>query len=592
MFLGGLFVWRDLVAWVFVGLAMADASLFLQVVESRGLVSVEQLRVVRSSLPRASDQELLEALFSKGYVDRKAVVREVAREFAIDSIDLSTAPWPDNVRALLDEDLARRFQVFPLSGGRDRLRVAVADPLLELDTLSHLLGKQVEPVLAMEEDVEIAIDASYLNRSETASARLTLEERRLADEVAVTDKTVEIVTTLTGEDDAPIIRLVQVIISEAIAMRASDIHFEPLETRFRVRFRVDGQLQELPNPPPQRLQLPVVSRIKVMAKMSIAEKRLPQDGRIQVKVEGVEYDLRVSSLPTAYGESVVMRVLDKSSLMLGLPELGFLPDDQEVYERMIAMPDGMLLVTGPTGSGKTTTLYSCLHFLNKPDRKIITVEDPIEYQMPGINQVPVKKEIGMSFAAALKAILRQAPNIIMVGEIRDAETAEIAINASLTGHMVFSTLHTNDAPSAVTRLVDIGVKPYLVATSLRAALAQRLVRKICPACRERYEPTLREIHAIGLDPAAARTATFMRGTGCEECHDQGFRGRIGVFELFKVNDEVERLIYSNGNSAQLRSLSRQLGMRSMREDGVRKVMVGMTTVEEVLSVTVDEPSML
>jgi general secretion pathway protein E/type IV pilus assembly protein PilB len=251
----------------------------------------------------------------------------------------------------------------------------------------------------------------------------------------------------------------------------------------------------------------------------------------------------------------------------------------------------MLLVTGPTGSGKTTTLYSCLHFLNKPARKFITVEDPIEYQMPGINQVPVKKEIGMSFSAALKAILRQAPNIIMVGEIRDLETAEIAINASLTGHMVFSTLHTNDAPSAVTRLVDIGVKPYLVATSLRAALAQRLVRKICPSCRERYEPSLREVHAVGLEPANARAATFMRGRGCPDCHDQGFKGRIGVFEIFHVNEEVERLIYSNGTSAQLRSLSRQLGMRSMREDGVRKVMAGMTTVEEVLSVTVDEPAL-
>ncbi len=571
---------------------MADASLILHVVESRGLVSDEQLRALRAALPLAGDDELVEALFSKGFADRKAVVREMAKEFAIDSIDLSEAPWPDNARALLEESLARRFQAFPLSGSQDRLKVAISDPLQELDTLSHLLGKQVEPVLALEEDVEIAIDASYLDASLTASARLSEEERKLADEVQVAESGVEIATKLTGEDDAPIIRLVQVIISDAIDMRASDIHFEPLETRFRVRFRVDGTLQEIPNPPPQRLQLPVISRIKVMGKMSIAEKRLPQDGRIQVKVEGTEYDLRVSSLPTAYGESIVMRVLDKSGLMLGLPELGFLPDDQEVYERMITMPDGMLLVTGPTGSGKTTTLYSCLHFLNKPDRKIITVEDPIEYQMPGINQVPVKKEIGMSFSAALKAILRQAPNIIMVGEIRDLETAEIAINASLTGHMVFSTLHTNDAPSAVTRLVDIGVKPYLVATSLRAALAQRLVRKICPNCRERYEPSLREIHAVGLDPANARAAAFMRGTGCPECHEQGFRGRIGVFELFNVNEEVERLIYSNGTSAQLRTLSRQLGMRSMREDGVRKVMAGMTTVEEVLSVTVDEPTMV
>jgi len=568
---------------------MADSTLILQIVESRGIVSSEQLRVVREASPNASDEEVLETLYSKGYADRKTVVRELAEEFAIDSIDLAEAPWPNNAREILDESLARRFQAFPLWAGRDRIRVAISDPLQELDTLSHLLGKQVEPVLAVEEDLEIAIDASYLDSSETASARMSKEERKLADEVQVAEGGVEIAANMMGEDDAPIIRLVQVIISDAVRMRASDIHFEPLESRFRVRFRIDGQLQELPNPPPRRLQLPVISRIKVMGKMSIAEKRLPQDGRIQVKVEGTEYDLRVSSLPTAYGESIVMRVLDKSGLMLGLPELGFLPDDQEAYERMIAMPDGMLLVTGPTGSGKTTTLYSCLHHLNKPDRKIITVEDPIEYQMPGINQVPVKKEIGMSFSAALKAMLRQAPNIIMIGEIRDLETAEIAINASLTGHMVFSTLHTNDAPSAVTRLVDIGVKPYLVATSLRAALAQRLVRRICPTCRERYEPTLREMHAIGLDPETARAATFMRGRGCDDCHEQGFKGRIGVFEIFKVNEDVERLIYSNGTASHLRTLSRQLGMRSMREDGVRKVMTGMTTVEEVLSVTVDEP---
>ncbi|MBC2604918.1 GspE/PulE family protein [Pelagicoccus albus] len=569
---------------------MADSTLTLQIIETSGLVTSDQLRVVRTSLPDASDDEVLESLYSKGYADRKSVVRELANEFAMEWIDLSEAPWPQDARALLDEPLARRFQAFPLSSGVDRIRVAISDPLQELDTLSHLLGVQVVPVLAAEEDVEIAIDASYLDARQTASARLSIEERKLAEEVRVDDSEVEIATNLTGEDDAPIIRLVQVIISEAVRIRASDIHFEPLETRFRVRFRVDGQLQEMPKPPPRRLQLPVISRIKVMGKMSIAEKRLPQDGRIQVKVEGVEYDLRVSSLPTAYGESIVMRILDKSSLMLGLPELGFLPDDQETYERLITMPDGMLLVTGPTGSGKTTTLYSCLHFLNKSDRKIITVEDPIEYQMPGINQVPVNKAIGMSFSAALKAILRQAPNIIMIGEIRDLETAEIAINASLTGHMVFSTLHTNDAPSAVTRLVDIGVKPYLVATSMRAALAQRLVRKICPACCARYKPTAREMNAIGLDPLTSGQTTLLRGKGCDECHDLGFKGRIGVFELFKVVDEVERLIYSNGTSAQLRSLSRQLGMRSMREDGIRKVMAGLTTVEEVLSVTVDEPA--
>ena len=568
---------------------MADAALILQIVESRGLVSNDQLVALRSSLDSSTDEAVLEALSSKGYVAEQAIIDAVAREFSIASINLAEANWPANPAALLSEAHARRFRAFPLSSNRDALTVAIADPLEDIDTLSHLLGKQVVPVLASEDDVEIAIESSYMSVQEGATARLGREQKRLADEIAEAQSHVEIDHSLSGDDDAPIIRLVQVIIAEAIRLRASDVHLEPLEKRFRLRYRVDGTLQEVTNPPPKHLQMPVISRIKVMSKMSIAEKRLPQDGRIQVKVEGVEYDLRVSTLPTAYGESVVMRILDKHSLMLGLPELGFLPDDQGVCERLISMPDGMFLVTGPTGSGKTTTLYSFLQFVNKSDRKIITVEDPIEYQMAGINQVPVKKEIGMSFAAALKAMLRQAPNIIMVGEIRDRETAEIAINASLTGHMVFSTLHTNDAPSAVTRLVDIGVKAYLVATSLRAALAQRLVRRSCPSCRRQYEPTLRELHAIGLDPVSARSATFMRGSGCEACHQQGFKGRFGVFEIFRVNEEMERLVYSNGTTSQLRSLSRQMGMRTMREDGVRKVMNGMTTIEEVLSVTVAEP---
>jgi len=568
---------------------MADASLSLQIVRSRDMATEEQLAQARDGLAQASDEALLNALLDSGVLERGMLMRAIAEEFAMDWIDLSEAPWPPDVRALLEEKHARRFKVFPLSRSRTLLRVAVFDPLQDLDVLSHLLELQVEPVLALEEDLEIAIDASYLDAHLAAAARLKREEETLASEAEAEQRDVEISQEMMGEDDAPIIRLVQVIISDAIRQRASDIHLEPLESRFRVRFRIDGTLQETPNPPPQRLQLPVISRIKVMGKMSIAEKRLPQDGRIQVTVEGVEYDLRVSSLPTAYGESVVMRILDKSSLMLGLPELGFQPDDQELCERLIGLPDGMLLVTGPTGSGKTTSLYSCLHHLNKADRKLITVEDPIEYQMDGINQVPVKREIGMSFAAALKAILRQAPNIIMVGEIRDLETAEIAINASLTGHMVFSTLHTNDAPSAVTRMVDLGVKPYLLASSLRAVFAQRLVRRICKDCKERYEPLVRELNALGIDREMGRRAAFMRGSGCEACFEQGFKGRVGIFELFRVNEEIERLIYAGGTSAELRSMALQLGMRTMREDGVRKVMAGATTVDEVLSVTVQEP---
>ena len=482
--------------------------------------------------------------------------------------------------------------MFPLEFVDGSLLIAIANPLEveSLDGLSHLIKTPIEPVLADGRQIEEAINTRY-DRNSLAESEIDEEK---SDDVAVQvrDETLDVEQDGPDESDAPIIRLVQVIIAEAIRKRASDIHLEPLDTRFRVRFRIDGELQEMANPHPKRLQLPVISRIKVMGRLSIAEKRLPQDGRIQVRVEGVDYDLRVSSLPTAYGESIVMRILDKTGLMKGLPELGFFSDDQEVFERLVTLPDGILLVTGPTGSGKTTTLYSCLNYVNKPDRKIITVEDPIEYQMPGINQVPVRKRIGMTFAAALKAMLRQAPNIIMVGEIRDRETAEIAINASLTGHMVLSTLHTNDAPSAVTRLVDIGVKPYLVATSLRASMAQRLVRRICPDCKQPHEPTRRELLAIGLDRESIRDARFMRGAGCPKCHNQGVKGRFGIFEIFEINEEIEKLIYTGGTAAQMRSIAKELGMRTMREDGVRKVLAGQTSVEEVLSVTVDEPALV
>jgi len=377
------------------------------------------------------------------------------------------------------------------------------------------------------------------------------------------------------------------IILEAIQRRASDIHIEPLEKRFRVRYRIDGVLQEVENPP-KRLQAAILSRLKIMANISIAEKRIPQDGRIQIGVGGKQLDLRVSSLPTAHGESIVMRILDKEGLTLGLPELGFFSDDAATFEKLISLPDGILLVTGPTGSGKTTTLYGCLHFINKPDRKIITVEDPVEYQLNGINQVPVRHDVGMTFAAALRAMLRQAPNIVMVGEIRDLETAEIAINASLTGHMVFSTLHTNDAPSAVTRLIDIGVKPFLVSTALRAVMAQRLIRKICSKCKRPYTPDVKELRSLNITATQAASATFAKGDGCADCNATGFRGRNGIFEIFVINEEIQKMIYEHVGSAKLRDKARALGMRTMREDGLRKVMAGLTTIDEVVSITVGD----
>jgi general secretion pathway protein E/type IV pilus assembly protein PilB len=387
------------------------------------------------------------------------------------------------------------------------------------------------------------------------------------------------------EDDAPIIRYVNSLIVDAIRRKASDIHLEPLEKRFRVRFRIDGVLQEMKGPP-KRLQASVISRLKLMAEVSLAEKRIPQDGRIQARTGGRDIDLRVSVLPTVYGESIVMRILDKEGLKLGLPELGFFADDQAKFQGLISGSDGVFLVTGPTGSGKSTTLYSALNYINKPDRKIITVEDPVEYQMAGINQVQVKRDVGMTFAAALRAMLRQAPNIVMIGEIRDLETAEIAINAALTGHMVFSTLHTNDSVSAVTRLVDIGVKPFLVSAALRGALAQRLVRRVCQACAQPYKPTAKELYTIGMSEQDIAGATPMKGAGCPKCNERGYKGRRGVFELFVITEEVQEMIYGGATLVSLRRKAREAGMRTMREDGQRKVASGMTTIEEVMGATV------
>ncbi len=571
---------------------MSDSALIIQLIVRKGLVSKEQLRILEEGSERVDPNGLFEELVKKGFVERKTVYRLLADEFAMRFVDFTELDLPKDPDDYLQETIARQFRVFPLEFVDGSLLIAIANPLEveSLDGLSHLIKTPIEPVLADGRQIEEAINTRYDRNSLGASE---IDEEKSEDvSVQVRDETLDVEQDGPDESDAPIIRLVQVIIAEAIRRRASDIHLEPLDTRFRVRFRIDGELQEMASPPPKRLQLPVISRIKVMGRLSIAEKRLPQDGRIQVRVEGIDYDLRVSSLPTAYGESIVMRILDKTGLMKGLPELGFFSDDQDTFERLVTLPDGILLVTGPTGSGKTTTLYSCLNYVNKPDRKIITVEDPIEYQMPGINQVPVRKRIGMTFAAALKAMLRQAPNIIMVGEIRDRETAEIAINASLTGHMVLSTLHTNDAPSAVTRLVDIGVKPYLVATSLRASMAQRLVRRICPDCKQPHEPTRRELLAIGLERESIRDARFMRGAGCPKCHNQGVKGRFGIFEIFEINEEIEKLIYTGGTAAQMRSIAKELGMRTMREDGVRKVLAGQTSIEEVLSVTVDEPTLV
>lgn len=566
----------------------------VQLALDKGVLHPDQVAAARAVVVGHTDltttpPRLLDVLIAEHGFSAKRAAQLLADEFGMPMIEMANVRASTELMALLPRALAVKYTAFPVAREHNAIRVAISDPLDvdAIDSLSHYLKTSIEPVVAPADEIRAHIDRFY-GKDEESMEKLLNDISTGDDAQIVAGTTAAGAGSTEGDnDDAPIIKLVYQIILEAIARRASDIHLEPLEKRFRVRYRIDGVLVETDNPP-KRLQLAMISRLKIMANISIAEKRIPQDGRIQVTAGSKSIDLRVSSLPTAHGESIVMRILDKEGLQLGLPELGFLSDDQATMERIISLPDGLFLVTGPTGSGKTTTLYSCLHFINKPDRKLITVEDPVEYQLSGVNQVPVRHEVGMTFANALRSMLRQAPNIIMVGEIRDLETAEISINASLTGHMVFSTLHTNDAPGAITRMIDIGVKPFLVSTSLRAVMAQRLTRKICSKCKHPYSPDPRELRSLNITAQQAVNAQFAKGAGCENCHGSGYRGRAGIFEIFVSNDELQRMIYENVGTSRLREKARSLGMRTMREDGLRKVLSGMTTIEEVVSITVGD----
>jgi type II secretion system protein E len=555
------------------------------VLEDVGLLTRSQIEQARSRLNGTSS--VVELLVRDGVVAETDVSRTLAAQAHMDWIDLSARVVPPDVINQISAADARRFKVVPVAMNDSALVIAVGDPLDidTIDSLSFLLQREIELVCSSPEKIREALIKYYGTADEAADV---LAER-LGQDVDISD--VEGGDLMSGDEgDAPIIRLVSMLLVEAHRANASDIHLEPLEKKFRVRFRIDGVLHEMQSPP-KRLQSAIVSRLKIMTgTMSIAEKRLPQDGRIQVKIARKPIDLRVSTIPTNHGESIVMRLLDKSSLMLGLPELGFLSDDQETFERLLRLPDGILLVTGPTGSGKTSTLYACLNYMNKPDRKIITVEEPVEYQMTGINQVQVNTDIGMTFPAALRSILRQAPNIIMIGEIRDLETASIATNASLTGHLVFSTLHTNDAPSAVARLVDLGMQPFLVASSVRAIMAQRLVRRLCAQCKQPGELSATELRALRIEPSQLGDAQVMTPVGCDQCRHTGYRGRMGIFEMFVIDDEVRHMINNRRPTLLLRQKARELGMRTLREDGMRKVLAGMTSADEVISITLGDVS--
>jgi len=561
----------------------ANDDYVLKVLEEIGLVSRKQIAQARAKLNGAPS--VVDVLVRDGVVSSDDISRSLAAQAQMHWIDLSAVVIPPEIISQISATDARRFKVIPVTFGESGLVLAISDPLDvdTIDSLNFLLQRDLELVCTSPEKIRQALIKYYGTAEEAADVL----QHKIGDEV---DLGLEIgdgtEAFAVDEADAPIIRLVSMLIIEAHKLGASDIHLEPLDKKFRVRFRIDGVLQEM-QAPPKRLQSAIISRLKIMTgSMSIAEKRLPQDGRIQVKIKKKPIDLRVSTIPTNHGESVVMRVLDKSSLLLGLPELGFLSDDQDKFERLLRSPDGILLVTGPTGSGKTSTLYACLNYINKPDRKIITVEEPVEYQMTGINQVQVNNDAGMTFPIALRSILRQAPNIIMIGEIRDLETASIATNASLTGHLVFSTLHTNDAPSAVARLVDIGVQPFLVASSVRAIMAQRLVRRLCTHCKHPADLSETEMRALRIEPSQMKDSQVMKAPGCDHCRHTGYRGRMGIFEIFIIDDDVRHMINKRTSTFLLRQRARELSMRTLREDGVRKVLSGLTSADEVISVTI------
>ena len=540
----------------------------LELLQEAGLLTERDIQGVTAT--KKPGESVIELLIKSGAISDEQVAQNVAVNSGMEYVDLNGYEPHPGLKSLVPLEVATRYKVAALGTNGTALQVVVSDPydFETLDALPHVLQPEIEFFCSTPALIKNLQSNIYGNEAVMGNAKI----KNSGD----------------GNDDAPVIKLVTNLLMEAFKSKASDIHIEPMEKDIRVRYRIDGVLVDVEHHP-KRLLAAIIGRIKILTgSMQLDEKRVPQDGRIQMSFNDKEIDMRVSIIPTSNGESVVMRVLDKSSLRLGLVDLGFLSDDQANFEQMIALPDGIILVTGPTGSGKTTTLYACLNVINRPDKKIITVEDPVEYELAGINQVSVKEDVGMTFAAALRAMLRQAPNIIMLGEIRDLETASIAIQASLTGHLVFSTLHTNDAPSAVARLADIGVKPFLIASAVRAIEAQRLVRKLCADCKAPSSLSDHDLRALGLEAAQMVDASIYGPAGCNKCRTLGYRGRLSLVEIFRIDDEVRSMINQQLTTPQLRKRARELGMRTLREDGIRKVLAGMTTADEVIEATMGD----
>ena len=523
-----------------------------------------------------------EALIAMGAVSNEDVLRALALQLELPYLSRDELPSPLPILKNLSPKYLRQYAVCPVSVDGNQLTVATSDPLNPLiaDDLRQSTGLDVKLVVSHPEAITEAIDRTYEG---VATPLQRIVEGMDDDRAGEDDEDVNHLRDMAFE--APVVRLVNLLVENAIDAGASDIHIEPFEDTLRIRYRIDGILFEQ-EAPPRRLQAAVTSRIKIMSEMNIAERRLPQDGRIRVTLRGHRVDIRVSTMPTVHGESIVMRLLDRSSVFLPLERLGFGQPSTKRIERLITLPHGIVLVTGPTGSGKTTTLYAALDKINSPDRKILTVEDPVEYQLKGVNQIPVKAKIGLTFATGLRHIVRQDPDVILVGEIRDLETAEIAIQAALTGHLVFSTLHTNDAPGAITRLQDMGVESFLLSSVLEGVLAQRLVRRICQACREPDRPSPADLQALGIQPDPK--VKLFRGRGCSECRGTGYRGRTGIYELFEITEEVRSLTLRRVSTREIRRHAIESGMVTLRLDGWAKAQEGVTTVDEVLRVTQED----
>lgn len=557
---------------------------FTEILIRQGVISPDQLAEA-DQMARSSGMKVADALIRLGYATGDEVMRALAQEHNLDFVNLNEVVIPPSVIELVPESVARENSILPMAEEDGALKVIASDPLdyETFDKLRFILNRDVRIALAPRESIQEAINRHY-GQTEGESADSMLQEfTDTAIDFTETEEAGPSDDEIIDESAAPIVRLVHLIVSEAVQLRASDIHIEPFEDRVRVRYRIDGVLVERDSPP-RRLLGAILSRIKIMAKIDIAERRRPQDGRIKVTVGSKDLDLRVSVLPTNHGQSVVMRILDKDSIKVGLRQLGMADEVFRTFNGLIRRPNGIILVTGPTGSGKTTTLYAALNELNRPDRKIITAEDPVEYYLPGINQVEVRHSIGLDFARIIRSMLRQAPNIILVGEMRDQETAEMGIQASLTGHLVFSTLHTNDAPGAITRMVDMGVPPYLVASSVIAVLAQRLVRVICPKCKQPYMPSDAALKDAGITPELAAKANFSRGKGCGNCQRTGFRGRLGIYELMMMTTKIREMAFAGKATQDIRKMAITQGMRTLYQDGIAKVLKGVTTLEEVYRV--------